>query len=106
MVVEKSAPSLRGRFTLANHILGHRRLRHLDAELEKLTMDLRCSPEGIGHTHPPNQLANFVTHLGPARSTAPSFPGPIEAESFAAPGDDRFGLHNKQRRAPLRPDAR
>jgi len=36
---------------------------------------------------------------------APSFPGPIETESFAMPGDDRFGLHNQQHRTPLRSGA-
>src|SRR5262245_27674222 len=52
------------------------------------------------------RLANFLTHLGHARSTAPTFPGLIETESFAVPGDDRSGLHDKQRRTPLRPEAR
>src|SRR5262245_1340245 len=69
-------------------------------------MDPRGSPEGIGDTDPPNQLANFLTHLRPARGTAPTFPGPVKAESLPMPGDDRFGLHDKQRRAPWRPEAR
>src|SRR5215472_6281419 len=106
MIVEKRAPCLRGRFRLANHVFGHRRVRYLDAELEKLTMDPRCSPQGIGQAHLPNQLANFLAHPGPAESTAPTFPGPIETESLVVPGDYRFGLHDEQRRAPLRPEAR
>jgi hypothetical protein len=36
MIIEEGTPRLRGRFALANHVLGHRRLRHLDAELEEL----------------------------------------------------------------------
>jgi hypothetical protein len=47
MITEEGAPRLRGRFALANHVLGHRRLRHLDAELEELTMATRSSPEGF-----------------------------------------------------------
>ena len=94
------------RFTLANHVLSHRRLRYLDAEPEKLTMDPGCSPEGISHTHLSNQPANFLAHTRPAGTTAPTLPGPIETESLAVPGDDRFRLHDKQRRAPLRPEAR
>src|SRR5215471_19399304 len=100
MIMEKGAPGLRGRFRLACHVLGHRRLRYLDAELEKLAMDPRCSPEGIGQTHLPNQLANFLTDLGPARSTVPTFPGPIETESLTVPGDYGFRLDDDEGRAP------
>src|SRR5215831_18050191 len=106
MIVEKGAPCLRRRFALLNHVFGHRCLRYLDAELEKLAMDPRCSPHSIGRTHLPNQLANFLTDLWPARSTVPTFPGPIETEALTVPGDYGFRLDDDEGRAPLRPEAR
>ncbi len=90
----------------ASHVLGHRGPGHLDAKSEKLPLDPRCSLEGIGRTHLPNEFTNFPSHGGPPGCAAPTFPGPIQPESFAVPGYHRFGLYDQQRRAPSPPEAR
>jgi len=36
----------------------------------------------------------------------PTLPSPIPAESSSLPSDNRFALHQEQRRAPIRPEAR
>ena len=103
MIAEEGAPRLRGRFALANYVLGHRRLRHFDVELEELTMDTRSSPEGIRHTHLPNEVSSFLRHFRPPGHTAPTFPGPIQTKPFAMPGNYGLRFDDCQRRAPTRP---
>jgi hypothetical protein len=44
VVLQKRAPTLRGRLSLARHVLRHRRLRDLNAQLEQLSMNPRCTP--------------------------------------------------------------
>ena len=63
------------------------------------------SPERICQTHLANQLPNFPIDRGPTRFALPTLPLPIPTEPSSMPGDHRFGLYDKQRRAPLRPEA-
>jgi hypothetical protein len=42
---------------------------------------------------------------GPPLCCLATLPCPIEPEPFSVPSDNRFGLHDEQRRAPIRPDA-
>ena len=44
VVLEERFPGLRGRFPGSDHILGDRRLRQVNPELEKLAVDSRRSP--------------------------------------------------------------
>jgi hypothetical protein len=57
--------------------------------------------QGIRKTHGSDEAANVLRHFGPPGFTSPAFPGPIQTEPSAVPGDHRFGLHHKQRGAPL-----
>jgi hypothetical protein len=59
MVTKERPPSLRGRNPLPHHIFGHAGLTDIDAKLEKLAMDPRCSPQRIGDAHLADKLANF-----------------------------------------------
>ncbi len=68
-------------------------------------MNARCSPKGIGRTHLPNELTNFTSHCGSPNCPAPTFPSPIQPESFAMPSDHTLWLHDEQRRAPIPPKA-
>ncbi len=47
MVTKERPPSLRGRNPPPHHIFGHAGLADIDAKLEKLTMDPRCSHNGL-----------------------------------------------------------
>src|ERR1700687_3319213 len=51
MIIEKCFPTLGRRASTPGHILGHARLPDIDAELEKLAVDPRRSPQRIGNAH-------------------------------------------------------
>lgn len=105
VIVEKSAPGLRGRLLPASHVLRDSGLGQFDSEFEQLAMDTRCSSERIRQTH----LADRVTDLqGNWRTPGcglVTFPCPINPEPFSVPRDHRLGLHYEQRRAPVGPEA-
>src|SRR4030095_737245 len=48
VVLQKRAPTLRRRLSLAPHLLRHRRLRDLNAQLKQLSMNPRCTPYWLG----------------------------------------------------------
>jgi len=60
-------------------------LADLEAELEKLTVDPRRTPERIGAAHLPNKIANLAMHRRPPGSRAPA---PKQAEALTMPLDD------------------
>ena len=45
------------------HILGNRRLTHINAEFEDFAMDPRSAPERVGEAHVADQLADFEWHF-------------------------------------------
>src|SRR5712675_754274 len=71
-------PSLRGRAPPPRHILGDAGLADLDAELEKLSMDSRRSPQPVGDAHLADQPANFQRCSWSA-TAVPRFPAPIRS---------------------------
>lgn len=105
VVIQESTPGLGRRSSLAGHILRDRGLGDFDPQFEQFPMDPGCSPERIGQTHPADQLPNFPIDCGPPQFALPTLPSPIPAESSSMPGDHRFRLYDKQRRAPVRPEA-
>src|SRR5258708_18692518 len=78
------------------HVLGDRRLRDLDPELEQFAMDARRTPQPIGQAHLPDKAPDLPWYLRP---TAPSarLPAPIQAEPRPMPPDDGLWLDNRQR---------
>ncbi|MBV9531515.1 MAG: hypothetical protein JO283_10725 [Bradyrhizobium sp.] len=96
MVAKERLPSLRGRAPPPHHILGDAGLADLDAELEKLSMDSRRSPQRVGDAHLSDQPANFQQHSWSA-AAVPRFSAPIRSETGTAPTDDGIGLHDRQR---------
>src|SRR5271154_966019 len=96
MIAEECLPTLRRRAPLPRHILGDAGLADLDAELEKLTMDSRRSPQRVGDAHLSDQPANFQRHRW-STAAAPRFPAPIQSEASAVPADHGLRLHNRQR---------
>src|SRR6516165_7409790 len=89
MVAKERLPSLRGRAPPLRHILGDAGLADLDAELEKLSMDSRRSPQRVGDAHLADQPANFQRYSWSAAAVA-GFPAPIPSET---------GTMNKDRRS-------
>jgi len=44
VVLQKRAPTLRGRLAMTRHLLRYGRLRDLNTQLQQLSMNPRCSP--------------------------------------------------------------
>ena len=65
MVVQKGFPGLRPPSPTPRHVLGNRRLRDLDAELEKFAVDARRTPQPICQAHLPDQAADLPWYLRP-----------------------------------------
>src|ERR1700686_5619991 len=91
MVTKERPPSLRGRSPPPHHIFGHAGLADIDAKLEKLTMDPRCSPQRIGAAHLAHKLAYFYRH-GRSSPAVLRFPSPIRSKSPTVPTD--YGLRS------------
>src|SRR5262249_35744652 len=96
MVAKERLPSLRGRAPPPRHILGDAGLADLDAELEKLSMDSRRSPQWVGDAHLADQPANFQRYSWSA-GAVPRFPAPIRSETGTVPTDDGIRRHNRER---------
>ena len=96
MVAKERLPSLRGRGPPPRHILGDAGLPDLDAELEKLPMDARSTPQRVGDAHLADQPANFQRH-GWSTAAVRRFPAPIQSETGAVPTDHGIRHHNRQR---------
>ena len=78
------------------HVLGHAGLADVDAELEKLSMDARRSPQRVGNADLADQPANFQRHSWSAAAVS-RFPAPIRSETGTVPTDDGTRLHNRLR---------
>src|SRR3979490_342636 len=89
MVTKEPPPSLRGRNPPPHHIFGHAGLADIDAKLEKLAMDPRCSPQRIGAAHLADKLAYLYRH-GRSPAAVLRFPSPIRSKSRTVPTD--YGL--------------
>src|ERR1700730_19037680 len=62
LIEQEATPGKRRRSSSSHHVLGDCRLADLDAELEQFTVDSRCTPEGIGAAHLPNQITSLAIH--------------------------------------------
>jgi hypothetical protein len=77
VVTQESAPSLGRRSTSLDHVLRDAGPRDIEAKLEQLAVDARCSPQRIVNAYPPDQRAS--TDRG-SRSTT-SKPRPASTAS-------------------------
>src|ERR1700687_2466810 len=101
MIADKGLPALGGRVSSPDHILGHARLSDIDAELEKLSMDPRRSPQWVCNADLSDQPAYFEgDRWSPA--TRSRLPAPVRSEPGTVPTDNGFRLHNRQRIANVR----
>ena len=56
VVCQEGLPRQGGTMLRLDHVLRNGGLANVDAQLEKLTMDAGCAPQGIGLRHLPDQL--------------------------------------------------
>jgi hypothetical protein len=105
VMVEKGAPRLRWRPSLAGHVLRDLGLRHFDSEFEQFPMDPQCPSQRVRPTHSADQVPDLRVNLRTARFAVSTLPCPIEPESVSVPSDDCFRLDHQQRRTPARPEA-
>src|SRR6202171_4928770 len=101
MIADKGLPALGRRVSSPDHILGHARLSDIDAELEKLSMDPRRSPQWVCNAHLSDQPAYFERHRW-STATRSRLPAPVRSEPGTVPTDNGFRLHNRQRIANVR----
>src|SRR6516225_9351754 len=106
MILQKGAPGLRWRLATAHHVFAHAALPNVDAELEQFTVDAGCTPSGVLAAHPADQIADFTGKRGSSRPAPPNLPRPEQTKAPAVPGNDRLGLNDSQRRAPVAPNGR
>src|ERR1700745_3194768 len=93
MVTKERLPTLRGRSPPPCNILGDAGLADIDAELEKLTMDSRSSPQWIDDAHLADKPANLQRHRWSTATTSRS-PAPIQPKTGAVPADHGIGSDN------------
>src|SRR5258706_12355210 len=68
MITQESAPSLAGRSSPLDQVLGNARLSDFKPKLEQFAMNTRCSPKRIFYAHPPDQPAKIRLDLWPPSS--------------------------------------
>ena len=95
MITQESAPSLAGRSSPLDHVLGNTRLSDLKPKLEQLAMNTRCSPKRVFYARPPDQLAKIRLDLLPPSSRT-RLPTPIEAKADPMPTHQRLGTDDRE----------
>src|SRR5258708_15631233 len=108
MVVQKGLPGLRPPSPTPRHVLGNRRLRDLDADLEKFAVDARRTPQPICQAHLPDQAADLPWYLRPTAPTARP-PAPVQSEPRPMPPANRLRFDNRlgvqhRRKQPIEPN--
>ena len=106
--VQKGLPGLRPPSPTPRHVLGDRRLRDLDPELEQFAMDARRAPQPVGQAHLPDQAADLPGNLRPTAPRA-RLPAPVQSEARPMPSDDGLRLDNRhsvqhRRKQAIEPD--
>ena len=92
VVAQKRPPALAGRSVVpVRHVLRDSGLSDMEAELQKLSMDARCAPEGVLKAHLYDQRPQVPVDLrdalpGPGTSIASSCENLLGASARASPG--------------------
>src|SRR5664280_1527764 len=89
VILQKSLPSLRRRILTTHHVFRDRRLGHLKTKHQKLTVDMRRTPERVLKAHSSDKVAHLFVDLRSATERA-GFPSPKCNEAFAMPTHDRL----------------
>ena len=89
VVVKEGLPCLRRSISPRYHVLRDCRLGDVEAELQKLAVDMRRTPERVLEAHSSDKVAQLFVDLRSATERA-GFPSPERIEAFAMPTHDRF----------------
>lgn len=88
MVLQENSACLRRWLPISNHVLGHYSLRHIDTELQQLTVDPQRTPQRIGLAHAADNATNVRVYR--RTPTFSRFECPIPAKSVSVPSDYGF----------------
>ena len=88
-VAQEGLPCLRRATSPRYHVLRDCRLGDVEAELQKLTVDMRRTPERVLEAHSSDKVAQLFVDLRSATERA-GFPSPERTKAFAMPTYDRF----------------
>jgi hypothetical protein len=94
VVLQESTPCLRRRPAAAHHVFAHASLADIDAQLEQLAVNARCTPTGILSAHPVDQVSDLAGNARSTRLPVSNLPSPQQPEAFAMPGHDGFRFHD------------
>ena len=89
---------------MAHQILADAGFADVDAQLEQLAVNARCSPQRILTTQFADEFSDVFRNPRPPRSTAADLPGPEQTKAPAVPSDDGVRLDDDQSRPPAAPD--
>ena len=78
-------------------------LGDIGPELEELSMDSWCAPQGIGRGHRSDEGGGLSADRRTARSRPAGEPRPVLTEATALPPQDRVGRHDDQSLPPAGP---
>ena len=87
-------------------VLGDRRLREAEAELEQFAMDARSAPGEIRAMHLHDELTNLRFDARSSRAPQSALPAPVEAETLSVPADHGLRAHKEESLTPFRPKPR
>ncbi len=94
VIVKEGLPGLRRSISSRHHVLRDCRLGDLEAELEKLTVDVWGTPERVLETHSSNKVAHlFVDPRSATEGTG--LPSPERTEAPAMPTHDRLRPYDR-----------
>ena len=96
MIVQKVSPRLRRRLSMMDHVLCNCRLRDMDAQQLKFTVNSRCAPANVVSRHRPDQFAHLRCDGWPPTEAATGFPGPIKSEALAVPAHQGIWFEDLQ----------
>ena len=88
-------PSAWLRRKVFQHVFRNRRLGHLEAELEQLTMNTRRAPKRIFLAHTAHEISGFLINPGPAAWIV-RFPAPPGAKTHPVPANDCLRTHDRR----------
>jgi hypothetical protein len=94
VVAKEGCPGLRRSTSPRDHVRRDGRLGDVEAELQKLAVDVRRPPERVLETHSSNKVAHLFVDPRSATERA-GLPSPERSETLAVPTHDRLGSDDR-----------